>query len=185
MSTETARRLFSFAVLLCMTVVLVTAAQALPLVFDIDYQPVGVHIKRLREALDYLGEPLSAEANKLLDEAAEAETDAHALKLVQEALDPLCLIDIQINPESRVKVQVGPVKRKLVQSGWSVFLVKVRNQAGVTAELEADSEQAKKVGEQTAAVGRDRWMELAMYGDRPVNKTLSGGWTRVPNHSSL
>ena len=150
------------------------AVQALPLVFDIDYQPVGVHVQRLREALKYLGEPLSPETEKLLDEAAKAEEDDYALKLVQEALDPLCLIDIQINPESRVKVQMGPAERKLVQSGWKVFLVKVRNEAGVTANLEANSEQAKKVFEQEAAVGRGRWMEIDMFEDRPVNKNLSG-----------
>ncbi|MGI9429078.1 MAG: hypothetical protein ACR2NM_10495, partial [Bythopirellula sp.] len=36
-------------------------AFALPAVTEIDFQPVGVQIQRLQEALEYLGEPLPDE----------------------------------------------------------------------------------------------------------------------------
>ena len=149
-------------------------ANELPAVRGIDFQPVGVHVKRLREALELLGEPLSAEASKLIDQAAKEVNDDAALMLVQEALDPLCLIDIQINPESRVKVQEGPVPHSLVQNGWRVFLVKVRNEAGVTAPLKVDSEQAAPVQNETTSKIRDLWLNLDMFGGRPLHKDLSG-----------
>ncbi len=150
------------------------AANALPQVTGIDYQPVGVHLQRLQEAMAYLGEPLSEETLDTLRRAAKEESQIKALKMVQEVLDPLCLLDIQINPESRVKVGPGPAKRRLVEKGWSVFLVKVRNNAGVTAELEAKSEQATEVRESNADQLRDRWLELDMFGGRPLNAKLSG-----------
>jgi hypothetical protein len=48
-------------------------------------------------------------------------------------LDPLCLAFVNVNPESRVKVARGPAKAQLVEQGWSVFLIKVHNDAGLTA----------------------------------------------------
>jgi len=33
---------------------------------------------------------------------------ARAVRAIQAALDPLCLIAVDINPESRVKVAAGP-----------------------------------------------------------------------------
>ena len=48
-----------------------------------------------------------------------------------------------INPESRVKVQVGPAQKSLVEQGWRIFLVKVHNEAGVTAPLRCSSPNAE------------------------------------------
>ncbi|NOY41782.1 MAG: CehA/McbA family metallohydrolase [Planctomycetes bacterium] len=174
MKHQATRRLFIVATLFIVTLLTSPPAQALPQVSDIDYQPVSVHVQRLREALQYLGQPVSDEIAKQLDQAAEAENNNEALEIIQEALDPLCLIDIQINPESRVKVQAGPAQRRLVQQGWSVFLIKVRNTASVTAPLKATSKQAESVSEATATEGRDRWLDLSMFGDRPLGKDLSG-----------
>ncbi|NOZ41070.1 MAG: CehA/McbA family metallohydrolase [Planctomycetes bacterium] len=152
----------------------ISKANALPKVTDIDFQPVGVQLQRLQEAMAYLGEPFSEETVDALRRAEKEESQSKALEMVQEVLDPLCLLDVQINPESRVKVRSGPAKRRLVEQGWSVFLVKVRNTAGVTAELEAKSEQAIEVRESDADQLRDRWLELDMFGGRPLNEKLSG-----------
>src|SRR4051812_19407184 len=79
----------------------------------------------------------------------------------------------------------GPAAPNLVQGGWRVFLVKVHNEAGVTAELIADSPNAgpvykrstssaepKKTISKAAVV--ERWLDLTMFRDRPVRRTLSG-----------
>ncbi|MCA9231597.1 MAG: CehA/McbA family metallohydrolase [Planctomycetales bacterium] len=171
------RKLFNHATVLTILLVLYGAtcwATELPSVSGIDFQPVGVHVNRLREALDYLGEPLPAEAASLLDQATKEKNEEKALQLVQDALDPLCLVDIQINPESRVKVQAGPAPRHLVQNGWRVFLVKVRNEAGVTAPLKVESEQAAPVRDTEAYKIRDIWLDLDIFGDRPLAKDLNG-----------
>ena len=40
-----------------------------------------------------------------------------------------------INPESRVQVKAGGAPKELMEQGWRMFLVKVHNEAGVTAVL--------------------------------------------------
>ncbi|HEV8378204.1 MAG TPA: CehA/McbA family metallohydrolase, partial [Tepidisphaeraceae bacterium] len=90
------------------------------------------------------------------------------------------LMGVTINPESRVKVAMGPAAPELLENGWRQFLVKVQNDAGVTAELKANSAQAGDVysrnapGTITKDMIPDRWLEMQMFNARPVNKNLSG-----------
>jgi hypothetical protein len=62
----------------------------------------------------------------------------------------------------------------LWENGWRVFLVKVRNEAGVTAPLKVASEQAGSVPNTSPLVGRDRWLDVRMFDDRPLAEQLSG-----------
>ena len=95
------------------------------------------------------------------------------------------LIGIEINPESRVKSSPGPARPRLVQNGWSVFLVKVDNQAGVTAELAAESPNAAPLYKQSTGRAEpkvtirpadviQRWADISMFNDRPLKRSLSG-----------
>jgi len=145
-----------------------------PLVEDAPLQPLRVHVGRLREALEFLGEPLrGSQAEKL--EAALLEADeAKAVRGIQDVLDPMCLVGVHINPESRVKVAPGAAPRRLVDQGWRPFLIKVHNEAGVTAPLRASSPQALPVFDSPKDEIEDRWMELGMFHDRPLQDTLSG-----------
>ena len=72
-----------------------------------------------------------------------------------------------------------------MQHGWRPFLVKVQNDAGVTAELKAESPNAARLVKPSSsspepkltippAEVRRRWLDVAMFGDRPMNKALSG-----------
>ncbi len=92
---------------------------------------------------------------------------------------------MNINPESRVKAAQGPAAPWLVQNGWTVFLVKVHNEAGVTAELQATSPNAEPIYKQSTSSAEpkksirstentERWMDLAMFRDRPLKRELSG-----------
>jgi hypothetical protein len=87
---------------------------------------------------------------------------------IQGALDPLCLVGVEINPESRVKVAAGPARAELVESGWRTFLVKVHNAAGVTAPLRVLSEQAKSMHNSPAEALGDRWLDLSLFSGRPL-----------------
>ena len=40
---------------------------------SVEVQPLLLHVQRLREALDYLGQPLRKETSELLDRAAKAQ----------------------------------------------------------------------------------------------------------------
>ncbi len=164
----------------------------LPSVHDAEVQPLLLHVRRLAEAMESLGNPLPAQTTAKLDAAARAADESQVRRLIQEALDPLCLLRVHINPESRVKVDMGPARPELVEQGWRQFLVKVHNEAGVTAPLKAGSPQAAPVSnaptlqQQQRALGRtipvpigpaevrDRWLDMQLFNGRPLAPTLSG-----------
>src|SRR5262249_29636667 len=98
---------------------------------EVEGQPLAANVGRLLQALDSLGAPLPEATRKALQPAL-AERDA---RKVQQLLDPHVLFAVTINPESRVKATQGPAKAVLQQAGFTPVLVKVVNDAGVTAPL--------------------------------------------------
>ena len=80
-------------------------------VAGIDAQPLKAQIKRLVQALEFLGQPLPQATQAALDEALELEDPDRVVLQVQEVLDSQVLIEVNINPESRVKVSEGAGKR--------------------------------------------------------------------------
>jgi hypothetical protein len=171
----------------------VSAAEtsALPLVQGVEWQPLAASVRRLNEALEFLGAPLSPQDQEALEQALASSDGDSASERVQGLLDPRCLCAVNISPESRVKVAAGPAKPELVEQGWRVFLVKVHNEAGVTAELQAVSPNAQSLFEGGASSdasdryfrkkngrgrmdARDLWLDLAMFNAQPLRKNLSG-----------
>ena len=65
-------------------------AQPLPVVSDIELQPLIEQVKQLIEASDYLGSPFSPGDKKALDEAIQ-QGDVAACEEIQAALDAHCL----------------------------------------------------------------------------------------------
>ncbi|MGH9159243.1 MAG: CehA/McbA family metallohydrolase, partial [Vicinamibacteraceae bacterium] len=161
----------------------------LPKVEKVSLQPLAAQVTRLVEALDYLGVPLSDAEKRALDAAFEDDDAQRAVLAIQDVLDRQCLVDVHINPESRVRVTQGPARPELMQNGWRTFLVKVRNEAGVTAPLAATSPQAQRVFSRgpdgssmnprppqtiTSRDVADRWLDLSMFDKPPLAPTLSG-----------
>ena len=151
-----------------------TQAQSLPTVTDVELQPLKAQINRLIQAKEYLGEPFTEATKRALGQALGQADESEAVVSVQEILDKQCLADIQINPESRVKVNAGPAKRILVEQGWRNHLVKVRNEAGVTAPLQANSPNASPHAGSTKEQIPDRWLGLSVFNSQPLTKSLSG-----------
>src|SRR5271157_1678390 len=160
-------------------------AEDLPVVNDVDLQPFAAQILRVVEALDILGQPLAPADKAKIDKAIDSTDQRAGVQTLQEVVDRHCLIGIDINPESRVKAAQGPAAPWLVQNGWTVFLVKVHNEAGVTAELQATSPNAEPIYKQSTSSAEpkksirstentERWMDLAMFRDRPLKRELSG-----------
>ena len=159
-------------------------AQDLPIVGTAETQPLRVHTNRLIEAMNYLGTPLPKDIQQKLKTILESE-DSSATQRVQKLLDRYCLLGVTINPESRVKVDIGPAARTLAQHGWTQFLVKVNNEAGVTARLRVQCPQALPVHDSripgvipppsaTPKEARDRWLDMKMFDGRPLVPQLSG-----------
>ena len=114
-------------------------AAELPLVTEVEHQPLVAATERLLEALEFVGAPLPAEDTKVLQGALK-ETDAKvANRTIQKVLDAHCVVGVTINPESRVSVVEGPVAKRLIQGGWATFLIKVQNDAGITPQLKPES----------------------------------------------
>lgn len=142
-------------------------AQELPKVSKVDLQPLSAHVKSLLSALEAAGAPLPETTREKLSAAID-------IAQIQELLDPLCIAGVEINPESRVKVSAGPAKPELLESGWRVFLVKVANAAGVTAELKAVSPQAMPMPNAPPQQLSDRWLGMTLMTSRPFTPKLSG-----------
>ena len=152
---------------------------------QVEAQPLQAQAMRVAKALEFLGEPLSRKDAKQLSRALEQD-DEDSVYQIQEVLDRRVLADVHINPESRVKVSRGNANASLVQQGWRIFLVKVHNEAGVTAALDIQSPNAGPVYKRssgspapdTAIIKtsdvKTRWMSVASFDSQPLEKTLSG-----------
>ena len=101
----------------------------------LERQPFVAATRRLVEAMEFAGAPLSDDIRKKIDEASALPDYLAAVKQLQLILDPLCLAFVNINAESRVKVAEGPVRKELMQQGWRAFLIKVHNEAGINPVL--------------------------------------------------
>jgi hypothetical protein len=168
------------------------APAALPEVSGVELQPLAAQVKHVKEALDYLGVPLSPAKQQALGAAMAMSDEAAATRSIQEILDPLCLVSVDINPEMRVKAAQGPADPLLVEQGWRTFLIKVRNEAGATAELRVVSPHAQSLhnapGRETASdrffrQGEKRggklppeqlWLDLETLDKQPLKKQLDG-----------
>jgi hypothetical protein len=138
-------------------------------------QPLAQQARAVVTTLAYLGEPLPPDDVRLLDDAIAQDDEATAVERLQAVLDKHVLVLVDINPESRVKVAQGSALAELVEGGTRVFLVKVRNQAGVTAPLEVTSPNSGAVSTPawtgspepapsiTREQVRDRWADVSMY----------------------
>jgi len=179
------RSCFSGAILTCFLGSLAAGEAKLPVVKDVPLQPLQAQAKRVATALAEAGAPLSKKQQANLEKALAETGNVAGVTAIQEVLDPLCLAAVNINPESRVKVAPGPAEKELVQHGWTVFLVKVHNEAGVTAALRASSPNAAPVHKRSRGAAEpeqtikpadvvQRWMDVGMYDRQPLTKTLTG-----------
>ncbi len=169
----------------------------LPIVTDVELQPLASQVQRVAEALVFSGAPLGDADRKALDAACKETNAVKGVREIQRILDPHVLAFVNINPESRVKIAPGPAKTELQEQGWRTFLVKVHNEAGVTAALKAESPNAApmyirsssspdpfgkvepKKARPPGQVVRpgdvsQRFLDIKMIEEQPLTKTLSG-----------
>ncbi len=150
-----------------------------------EIQPLVAQVRRLIDAMAYLGEPLPDADQNRLEAAANMTSAAHGLEEIQRVLDPRSLLAIRINPESRISVERAAAPARLVEQGWRAYLVKVRNEAGVTGVLSLESPQARPVYRRGTGLAMppqtvrpaditDRWLDLDTYGQKPMEPALSG-----------
>ncbi len=162
-------------------------SSSLEFVDDAEPQPLMAQALRLNDALSFLGSALSKEDTKRLSDLQDKPLTQETSTAIQNILDPYCLAMVDINPEERVKVARGPAPARLIQDGWTSFLIKVHNEAGVTAQLQIQSENAKPdlhistfnaialdKNKLTQAQVESRFLEMQLYRNRPLLPNLSG-----------
>lgn len=165
----------------------VLQAQDLPRVVGVEPQPVLAQAQRLRTALAFIGNALPEAVATELIRMSDQRPTAGQVDRIQKLLDPFCLVMVEINPEARVKVRRGPAAARINQKGWKSFLVKVHNAAGLTSSLRVVSPNSKPLLHRSSnqhrarpgnklSVGQvaSRFLELAIYRDRPMQTRLSG-----------
>ncbi|WP_395719174.1 CehA/McbA family metallohydrolase [Prosthecobacter sp.] len=153
----------------------------------VEPQPFLSATQRLIDATSFLGTPFSDDEIITL-RTAISQNDAAAVEKAQAVLDAHALFHVTITPEQRVKVERGAAKPVLDEAGWRQYLVRVDNEAGVTARLAVSSPQAKEMyvkgsppvaphakpkdpGEPAISA---RWLDLQMFEQPPMQPTLSG-----------
>ena len=178
-----------FAIIVTTVLSTAHADDPVPVTVGVERQPFVAATRRLVEAMEFAGAPLSDDVRKKIDEAAALPDAGTAVKQLQLILDPLCLALVNINAESRVKVAEGPVKKELMQQGWRAFLIKVHNEAGINPVLIAESPNALPVYQQGRGAREeprkdqklvnpedvpDRFLDLNMLQREPLKEKLSG-----------
>jgi len=155
-------------------------------------QPLAQHVRRLESAFETIGQPLPPAIRQRINDAVADTDERAAVTRLEQALDPLVLVTVDINPESRVKVTEGNATPELLQGGTRAFLVKVINQAGVTAPLKvsspnsgrtykpswdhdpADPQSHNPPSVLTMEDVRNRWAEISIYDKPPMAQRLRG-----------
>lgn len=160
-----------------------------PMVGRVERQPLAAATDRLIEALDFVGSPIDDESRKKLLDATKLADTADYTEAVQKILDPRCLVGVTINAESRVSVVEGPAKKELIQQGWKTFLIKVQNEAGVTAPLAPEGpnllpvfQRGKNAREKPMTDEKlvqpgdvlNRFLDAKMFDKQPLKQGLSG-----------
>jgi len=151
----------------------------------ISLQPLAQHVRRLEDALSYLGQPLPASVHEKLNTAIGLDNEEQAIAALQRLLDPYVLAVVNINPESRVKVSQGEAPPELVEGGTRLFLVKVENDAGSRAKLAVESPNSGPASlqsrgepepklELTSQMAKERWANFSIYDSSPMAQRLSG-----------
>jgi hypothetical protein len=152
---------------------------------SVPLQPLAQQARRVETTLTYLGQPLAVEDQRLIDDAIAVTEEQEGVERIQTALDKYVLAVVRINPESRVSTEQGPAKPELLEGGTRLFLVKVLNEAGVTAPLRVESPNSGNVfivsdSSPTPAAAlttrdvRERWASISLYDKRPMPRRLSG-----------
>jgi hypothetical protein len=152
---------------------------------QVPLQPFADQVRQLEATLSFLGQPLAPGDQDTINAAFASADPSAAVAQASAVLDRYALVVVTINAESRVTVQRGQAPANLIQDGTRLFLVKVINQAGVTAPLAVQSpnsgdvyiqsrnaaEPAQKL---TKADVDERWAEIGSYDKPPLEPRLSG-----------
>jgi len=148
--------------------------QKIPVPDAVTAQPLLAQVKRLEQALDAIGDPLSEGIKSSLKGLQPEQGDVAVTAAVQKLLDPSCLMAVGIGQDELITVSSLMSKPELAEQGWKTFLVKVINSGQKTGELVYDSPNAKPVPMSEQSKVAERWLAIAPIQSQPLLVKLSG-----------
>ena len=145
-----------------------------PTVNRVETQPLLKSIRRLMEAMSYIGSPLPDSVVTPLEQLSLTDDSKTVTTKVQDLLDPLCIAGVSVTENGAPLVTRGEADALLMEQGWRTFLVKVVNRPGRAHRLVIDSPNAQPLPQASAAEVESRWMQLSSFEGRPLKANLSG-----------
>ena len=174
-------------VLMAAIVALGSFAQAadLPLVEGVELQPLASQAKRVAQALELLGSPLSSQQQAVLEKAIANPKADEAVRQIQQVLDPLCLAGVQHQPGEPREGRRRPGRPAADATRLARVPGEGAQRSGRDRRTAREQPQrgppAPPLGFQPgtqaadhAAGSRHRWMDVSLYTKQPINKSLSG-----------
>src|SRR3954468_21395771 len=71
-------------------------------------QPFALHVRQVEDALEYLGQPLSRDDQKAINDAMGQADETKAVAQIERVLDKYVLCIVDITPETPVKDATEP-----------------------------------------------------------------------------
>ena len=122
-----------------------------PTVNRVETPPLLKSIRRLMEAMSYIGSPLPNSVVTPLEQISLTDDAQTVTMKVQALLDPLCIAGVSVTKNGAPLVARGEADALLMEQGWRTFLVKVVNQPDRTQRLVIDSPNAQPLPQASAA----------------------------------
>ena len=122
-----------------------------PTVNRVETPPLLKSIRRLMEAMSYIGSALPNSVVTPLEQISLTDDAQTVTMKVQALLDPLCIAGVSVTENGAPLVARGEADALLMEQGWRTFLVKVVNQHGRTQRLVIDSPNAQPLPKASAA----------------------------------
>jgi hypothetical protein len=157
------------------------AQPSLPLVDEVPFATLSERCEMLLKTLAERKAPLPAAVEKELKTLLrDGAKQPDAAEKIQKLLDAQCLCAVTINPESRVKAARGPATAELTRDRPTYVLIKVHNDAGVTAPMKISGPQLRGVGDK----GETHWLEAAVHGEKLAGTKLEYVVVALTAHES-
>lgn len=116
----------------------------------IAFQPYFASVKRAMAALSTVGQPLDIrDAEKL--EALMSRGDDEAVVDADAILSKYVLANVVLATDGYSKTTPGAAPKRLIEQGWTAFLVRVENPSGITGTLNVSGQHAKTTSFSTRA----------------------------------
>lgn len=150
---------------------------------SIESQPYFAGVNRALEALTAAGQPIPAADAGRLTELAEKGDVASA----EAILDRYTLVRVAMTADGYHQTQAGGAEKKLIEQGWSAFLVRISNPIASTASLDVTGSDESVTGPSSGAPHAgiwdtvnpapgiaSTWYRNVLYRMPPLGPTLSG-----------